>query len=266
MLGLTDAISQWSDDLRHAEFRERAFINSVLAVQHPGGPGMYLYSHPLSAGSRKVYGDGEQTFWCCYGTSVEAYGRPGDGIYFITTDSLHVRQFVASEATWSERGVHLVQDTKFPYEPRTRLTIHVDKPVEFALVVRVPKWANGATCNLNGEKIGHTGSQPMLLHRIWSDGDVVTLTLPMTMRVEQLPGDPTHYAFVYGPTVLAARAPHAPELGVVGSKAAALVRPVNPSKLHFTVPLVSGHFVDLVPVNEIVDEPFGVYFKTPVES
>ena len=264
MLRLTDAVAAWSDDPRHADFRERAWLNSVLAVQDPAAPGRYLYSHPLAGGSRKVYGDPDQTFWCCYGTSVEAFGRLADGIYFAADDALHVRQFVASEADWSERGVRLLQTTDFPYEPATRLTVRVAAPVEFTLVVRVPGWAQGPTCRVNGEGVPIAGGR-VTIRRRWSDGDRIELSLPMSMSVETLPGDPTMAAFVYGPVVLAAASPHAPELGVPPSRAAALTTVTDPARLRFAVPLVSGHVVPLVPLNEIVDEPYGVYFKTPEE-
>ncbi len=262
MLRLTDAVAAWSDDPRHADFRERAWLNAVLPVQHPTTPGGYLYSHPLAGGSRKVYGDADQTFWCCYGTSVEAFGRLADGIYWGSADALHVRGFVASEAAW--RGVRLVQQTAFPYEPGSRLTVHVDAPTELTLVVRVPTWADGPTCRLNGDAVPIDQGR-VAIRRRWSDGDRVELTLPMSVRVETLRGDPTLAAFVYGPVVLAAASPHAPELGVPPSRASGLVATVDPARLRFAVPLVSGHVVPLVPLNEIVDEPYGVYFKTPEE-
>jgi DUF1680 family protein len=263
MLRLTDAVAAWSDDPRYADFRERAWLNSVLPTQKPGQPGGYLYSHPLGAGSRKVYGDAEGTFWCCYGTGVEAFARLADGIYAEDGDTLYVRQFVASEAEWASRGIRVVQQTGFPYEQVTRLTLHTDRPTTFILSLRVPGWAAGATCTINGAPITVEAGKPVVLKRTWADGDRVELHLPMTMRCEMLPGDPTHHAFVYGPVVLAARTPHAPELGVVGSVAAGVVRVVDAAKLHFEAPLVSGHVVPLVPLAEIIDEAYGVYFKTP---
>jgi DUF1680 family protein len=263
MLRLTDAVANWSDDPRPADFRERARLNAVAGTQHPTEPGGYLYNLPLAGGSRKVYGDADGTFWCCYGTGVEAFARLADGAYATEGDALHVRQFIASEVAWGD--VRLVQTTGFPYEQATRLTVHVAVPAEFALNLRVPTWAAGAACRVNGQPVPTDGGRA-LVRRRWADGDVLELTLPMSVHVEPLPGDPTLIAFLHGPVVLAARTPHAPELGVPGSRAVGLATPVDVGRLRFQVTLVSGVVVPLVPLSEIVDEAYGVYFKVPEEA
>jgi DUF1680 family protein len=263
MARLTDLISSWQMDPRLSEFRQRLFFNSILPVQKPNAVGGYLYSHPLAGGSRKVYGDADQTFWCCYGTSVEAFARLADGTYWHDDDTLYVRQFIASKAIWHDRGVEIIQETTFPYEQQTQMTIRVARPTTFTLNIHAPLWANGAECSLNGQRIVIGESTAFILRRKWSDGDVVDLTLPMSMRVEQLPGDPTHWTFVYGPIVLAGQTSHAVELGVPGACAVETVRTIDRSRLRFEIALVSGHKITLVPLHEIVDEAYGVYFKTP---
>jgi DUF1680 family protein len=264
MVRLTDVLFCWSQETRFADFRERAWLNSVLAVQHPAHPGGFIYSHPLAAASRKVYGDFDDTFWCCYGTSVEAFARLADGVYIHDEQMLWVSQFVASEVNWIDKHVRLIQQTGFPYEPGTHLTVHCDTPVNFAMKIRVPGWANGAICRVNdqdhGDKIA-PGSFATI-SRTWRDGDRVDLTLPMQVSAENLPGDAHMVAFLYGPTVLAARTPHGTELGVPASAAAKLVQMVDSAKLLFQIRLVSGTMVRLIPLNEIVDEAYGVYFRT----
>jgi len=262
MIRLTDAVSQWSDDPRYADFRERAWHNSVLPTQKAGEIGAYLYSHPLAASSRKVFGDADQTFWCCYGSTIEAFARLADGIYAEDGDTLYVRQFVASRLNWISKGMTLVQETAFPYEIGVRLTFRCTTPTRFKLRMRVPTWARGATCEVNGQRVWPEAGQSVGLQRTWADSDYIQLTFPMTVRAEQLAGDPTHHALVYGPVVLAARTPHVLELAVPGSDAAKLVRPIDIAKLHFAIPLVSGHVVPLVPLGQIMDEAYGVYFKT----
>lgn len=262
MLRLTDAVARWCDDPRLAEFRERAFLNGVLGMQHPRTPGAYLYSHPLAGGSRKVYGDFDQTFWCCYGTSVETFARLADGIYTHDGDVLAVTYFVASRLDWSDRGIRVTQQTAFPREPSTRLIIEADAPVTFTLSVRIPCWAQRPAATLNGEPLPDVvAGRALPISRAWRNGDVVEVSMPMAMRVETLPGDPSHAAFVYGPVVLAARTPHAPEFGVPGTRAMEAIVASDPKSLTFVGRLVSGHDVPLVPLNEIVDETYGVYFK-----
>ena len=45
---------------------------------------------------------------------AEAFAKLGDSIYFNDDDGLYVNLFVASEVTWQEKGLRLVQDTHFP--------------------------------------------------------------------------------------------------------------------------------------------------------
>jgi hypothetical protein len=238
-------------------------LNSVLAVQHPAHPGGYIYSHPLAAASRKVYGDFDDTFWCCYGTSVEAFARLNDGIFFHDERTLWVSQFVASEVNWIDKSVRVIQETGFPYEQGTRLTVHCNAPADFMMKIRVPRWANGTICRVNGqdqnEKI--VPGSFVAIARTWRDGDKVELTLPMRVSAEMLPGEAHMVAFLYGPTVLAARTPHGTELGVPTSAATELVQAVDLAKLMFQIRLVSGTMVRLMPLNEIVDEAYGVYFR-----
>lgn len=262
MAHLTDVVATWSDDPRHADFRERLWLNSVLPTQKRHAPGAYLYSHPLGTGSRKAFGDAEGTFWCCYGSSVEAFGRLADGVYAESGDTLYVRQFVATTLDWSSRGVRVVQETNFPYEPATRLTIRTPRPAAFTLRVRVPSWANDPSCSINGVDAPTRAGEPLVLRRTWSDGDQVELRLPMSVRTEMLPGDPTHHAFLCGPVVLAARTPHTLELGVTAVEAPTLVRPIDPRQLSFEVSLGSGDQAPLVPLMDVMDEAYGVYFMS----
>ena len=265
MVRLTDVLYRWSCQTRFADFRERVFLNSVLCQQHPAFPGGYLYAHPLAGASRKVYGDFDNTFWCCYGTSVEAFARLADGIYFHDEQTLWVNQFVASELVWPQKLLKLIQETDFPFQPKTRLVVRSSGPVEITIKIRVPTWAVGAACRLNDQLVASpclAGSY-VTISRVWRDGDAVELTLPMELRVETLPGDASMAAFLYGPTVLAARTPHVTELSEPASASRSLVQAVDVSRLKFQVTLASGTVAPLVPLNEVVDEAYGVYFKLP---
>jgi DUF1680 family protein len=263
MLRLTTRLFQWSQDPCYAEFYERGWINGVLAMQHPHATGSYLYSHPLAGGSRKVFGDADNTFWCCYGTTVDAYARLQDSLYFHNDDSLWIAQFVASEATWPEKHLRLTQTTSFPNHSTTHLVLHLEEPINLTLYLRIPAWSARSTVLLNGAPISASALSGsfLALSRQWRSGDTLSLSFLPQLTAESLPGDPTLSAFRFGPTVLAARTAHAPELGVPPHEAILHIRPTPTGQ--FEIPLVSGTIVPLVPLHHIVDEPFGVYFKTP---
>ena len=264
MLRLTDVLFRWSQKSEYANFRERAWLNSVLCMQHPQHCGSYIYSHPMAAGSRKVFGDFDNTFWCCYGTTIEAFAGLADGIYFCDEQTLWINQFVASEVTWARKDVRLTQRTNFPQEQQTSLSVHCTAPAEFTMKLRVPTWVVGARCTLNGQEMasGADGSGYITITRNWRNGDTIELTLPMTLRTEAMPDETSVIAFLFGPIVLAAQTPHGLELASGAPDAPQLVRAADSAWPSLQIRLGCGADVPLVPLSEIVDQAFGIYFKT----
>jgi DUF1680 family protein len=266
MLRLTDALFRWTADPRYADFHERAFLNAVLCMQHPGYPGGYVYDHPLGPGSRKTFGHADDAFWCCYGTSVEAFGRLAQGVYYHAEGAVWVNLPVASDLAWPAKGLRVEQRTRFPQEASTRLTFRCDAPVDLTVHLRIPRWTRGgASVSVNGTTLddvpARTGSF-LSVRRTWCDGDVLDLALPMTVHAETMPDDPRAVAFLCGPLVLAARTGEDLVLNAPDAAAAVpQIRPVLGEPLTFKVTLRNGTDVTLVPVNRIVDETFGVYFR-----
>src|SRR5262249_29996732 len=83
----------------------------------------------------------EDSFWCCVGTGMENHAKYGDSIYFHDANQLYVNLFIPSEVEWKEKGVTLRQDTKFPEDGLTTLTVRCKGSVKFALRIRYPSWA-----------------------------------------------------------------------------------------------------------------------------
>jgi DUF1680 family protein len=237
MLRLTDALFRWSGETKYAEFYQRAYFNHVLTMQNPQRPGEYLYDHPLSSGSHKKFGSRHDSFWCCYGSSVEAFERLGQGIYYHDDESLRVNLPVASELSWPAKGLRIAQETAFPLQASTRFTFHCSVPLHLTLFT---SWAEPIT-------------------RTWHDGETVQLPVPMPLRVETMPDDPRTFAFCCGPIVLAARTSR--PLNMVEGSTTAL-RPIGGQPLHFHAHLADGTDVELLPLNQIVNEFFGVYFQS----
>src|SRR5271167_2878303 len=79
--------------------------------------------------------------------------------------------------------------------------------METTVRLRIPGWAsNRAVATLNGVKLDAMASPGsyLAIRRTWKTGDTLALELPMGLRVESMPDDPTIQAVLYGPLVLAA--------------------------------------------------------------
>ncbi len=142
MLKLTEGLFRMNPEARYADFYERAMYNHILSTQHPEHGG-YVYFTSARPAHYRVYSAPNSAMWCCVGTGMENHGKYGEFIYTHTHDSLFVNLFVASELNWKEKGITLTQETRFPDEESSRLTIRVKKPTKFKLLVRHPWWADG---------------------------------------------------------------------------------------------------------------------------
>ena len=126
-------------------------------------------------------------------------------IYSHGAAALYVNLFIASELNWSERGLVVRQQTDFPDENVSRLHLQLVEPQIFALKVRHPAWCQTAvTIKVNGAvaEAKPDGSGYLTLEREWKNGDLIEVTLPMSLRTETLPGDPGRVAIFYGPILL----------------------------------------------------------------
>jgi len=164
------------------------------------------YYVPLKPGAFKTYSTEDNSFWCCVGTGMENHAKYGDTIYFHDDQSFYVNLFIASEVKWSAKGLVVRQQTRFPEEDATRLTLKLARPTRIALKIRCPLWAqSGMTVSVNGrpQKVQATPASYVTVEREWKDGDLVQVRLPMSVRTEALPDDPKTIALLYGPIVLA---------------------------------------------------------------
>jgi len=205
MLKLTRHLFAWAPSAELMDFYERALLNHILASQDPA-TGMMIYYCPLKPGAFKTYSKPDASFWCCVGTGMENHAKYADTIYFHGDDSLYVNLFVPSELTWREKGLVVRQETRFPEEDTTRLTLQPDQPRRLAVKIRYPAWAqSGITVTVNGrnEKVSATPGSYVTLERRWKKGDVVQVRLPMSLRQEAMPDDAKTVALLYGPLVLA---------------------------------------------------------------
>ena len=209
MLRLTRALWQKQPEASRMDFYERALFNQILGSQDPesNGQGHFNYLTPLKAGAFKVYSHPTDAMWCCVGTGIENHAKYGDTIYFqdARASALYVNLFIASELKWPEKGLSVRQETRLPDEDTVRLIISAVRPVRMALKVRHPAWASGMSIQVNGRahKMSAGAGSYESIERTWKAGDVVSLKLPMSLRLEELANTPEQKAILFGPIVLA---------------------------------------------------------------
>jgi hypothetical protein len=205
LMKLQRHVFSWTADARWMDAYERTLFNSRLGTQN--GQGLKQYFFPLAAGYWRAYNSPEESFWCCTGTGAEEFAKFSDTIYFRRGRDIFVNQFIASTLDWKDEGLVLEQATQFPREQGTTLKIKSSHPAQRTIHLRIPSWTTAdAQVKINGralEAMAAPGSY-LALRKTWADGDTITLSLPMELRQEPLPGDESIVAALYGPLVLAA--------------------------------------------------------------
>lgn len=204
MLKLSRHLFCWTGDAAVVDYYERALYNHILGQQDPE-TGMVCYFLPLLNGAHKVYSTKENSFWCCVGSGFENHAKYGEAIYYHNDKGIYVNLFIPSEVNWKEKGMTLRQETAFPSEETTCITVRAEQPVQTTVYLRYPSWSQKVTVLVNGKKmpVRQKPGSYIAVTRQWKDGDRIEATYPMQVRIETTPDNPQKGALLYGPLVLA---------------------------------------------------------------
>jgi DUF1680 family protein len=201
MLKLTARLFERSPRADLADYYERALYNHVLASVAPDS-GAMTYFTPLR-GHFRTYLNGS---FCCTGSGIENTARYNEGIYFHQQDRLWVNLYIPSELSWHEGKVFLRQQGDATRGEPVRLTVVDPGAKAVTLHLRIPAWIAGpATLKINGKPraVDAKPSSYVALKRRWKAGDVIELTLPVGLRLEQARDAASMVCVFHGPVLLA---------------------------------------------------------------
>jgi DUF1680 family protein len=258
----------------YGDSMERVLLNTVLGALplEPDGHAFYYSDYNISA--ERIYFD--HPWPCCSGTLPQVVADYGINTYFREaavsgrSGAVWVNLYQPSELRWREGGAAVVlkQAGSYPDSGEIRLLLTLSQPADFTLHLRIPGWASGNwRLRING------ASQPLIntldplsangfiaLHQTWHTGDLIELTLPLTPRLEPLPGHPDTVALLSGPLVLfPIRQPG--ELGPILLPSDALLGAQRKSVREWRVKQSSGDRL-FVPFTELGNRPYSTYVNT----
>jgi DUF1680 family protein len=187
-------------DAKYIDMLERILYNGwLVGVSYKGD--RFFYQNPL-----KSFGNYERFRWinvpCCPPNVVRLMASLGSYIYARSGKDIYLNLFIGSEARIPIGGntVRLVQETRYPWEGKVRVTVFPGEREKFALLVRVPLWTRNrpmpgdlyrymneypdrASLMVNGEVWENRLENGYArLERRWESGDVVELDMPMRIR------------------------------------------------------------------------------------
>lgn len=186
---------------------EKSIYNVIIANQD-GTSGIRY--HTMLLGVKEA---GTAINTCCEGQGTRILGSLPEYIYSVAPDGIYINLYEASDIKWNNKGqdISLSMQTEFPFQPEVKILISASQSSRMNIRIRIPSWVSeDVGVSVNGEQVG-TGIRGSYLHidRDWSDGDEISFTLPVELRMtpyvgtDEIPNHGKRNAIEYGPILMA---------------------------------------------------------------
>jgi len=200
---LTRYLLRVTRDSRYGDSMERVMYNTVLGSLPLEADGRTYYYSDYNFKGRKVYH--EQRWACCSGTLPQVAVDYRINTYFHDGRGVYVNLYIPSTLRWTQGGaeIELTQKSQYPYDSHVEFEVKMSRAAAFAVTLRIPAWAEGASVSVNGKRESAQAGSFARMHREWKDGDRIDVELPLTARLEAIDAQhPETVALLVGPLVL----------------------------------------------------------------
>lgn len=297
MIRLAEFLFRQTKDPSYMHYIEYNVQNGIFAQTYGQNQGLLTYFLPMKAGSRKDWAGERDSFFCCHGTMVQMNAAWNRRLYYQEENQLYVTQYANSEAFFEIEGktIRLTQKqdplngsmmtssennakqtvneiaSAYANKPDFRkydFMVSTQEETEFSLFLRIPDWIREeASLYINEELVVKTQNTEKfaVIHRVWKDGDKITLILPIGLQFIPLPDDETMGAYRYGADVLAGITEQERILKLESDMPEEELSPDTERQwgdfrtFYRTENQDPG--ISFMKLNEIGDEPYQIYFK-----
>jgi len=198
---LAHRLLQVDADGEYADVMERAIYNGVLSGISLDGRRFFYANHlaafPASGSDKFDAVATSRREWfgcaCCPPNIARLIASIGQYAYSTSATGLYVHLYMGGSvhAQIAGQTVTVRQQTQYPWKETVRLSVDPQTPATFDLLLRIPGWCRRATLKVNGKAVALkniTRKSYARIHRQWSQGDQVELTLSMLVqRIEANP-------------------------------------------------------------------------------
>lgn len=255
---ITSTLFRWTAQPEYADVYMNTLYNSVFALQN-AETGCNVYSLPLGSPNKKNFAKPSE-FFCCNGTTIEAFTSLNANIYFYNNDNLWVNLYIPSSVNWKSKGITLSQSSDFPDSSVVKFNVTAKKTTPFALKLFIPSWADTQTQVLvNGEPIKESIS-PMsyvTIDRKWKNGDKIEIRFNYHFNLKKMPDNPNVVALFYGPVLLAFQVN---EETILKGNEVDILKNISKRENSMSFTLKNnGKEYTLLPFYKVTNESYGVY-------
>ncbi|MFD2200376.1 glycoside hydrolase family 127 protein [Shivajiella indica] len=185
---------------KYIDVLERSLYNAALDGLSLQGD-RFFYGNPLASSGQHF-----RRAWfgtaCCPSNISRLVASVGNYIYAKSDNAIWINLFIGSETIiqMGKVDVPIIMETKYPLNGDISITVNPEKPVQYALKLRLPGWANEEPVpgglyrfeaksssfykvSLNGKEVKYTEENGYItIDRKWKKGDRIEYYLPMEVR------------------------------------------------------------------------------------
>jgi len=213
-----------SGESRFMDIVELVLYNSALSGISIDGKHFY-YKNPLgrSQGDHKLKEPERRTYipcFCCPPNIVRTIAKIDGWAYSTSNNAVWVHLYGGNklETEFPDGAkLELTQDTNYPWDGKIKIEINEPKKKQFAVMLRIPSWAEGTTLTVNGKPVSAfvKSGMYMRIFRTWEAGDIINLDIPMPVQMieahPEVGADRGRIAIKRGPIVYCLESPELPE-------------------------------------------------------
>jgi hypothetical protein len=148
---LTRYLLRVTRDTRYGDSMERVMYNTILGALTLQSDGRTFYYSDYNFKGKKVYSN--HRWPCCSGTMPQIAADYRISTYFRDGSDVFVNLYIPSTLWWTDDGaqISLTQKGEYPYQPQVTFEVKTSKAATFAVNLRIPAWAEGASLAVNGK-------------------------------------------------------------------------------------------------------------------
>lgn len=156
-----------SDDMWTHQYDQ--MVNQIACIKFPG-----------KSIFRTNYADAhlfglEPHFGCCTANHNQAWPKLALNVFLKTNTGVLCSLMLPSELETEIKGVKvkISIDTEYPFRHYCKYTVWVEKPTDFELKIRIPKWTKSLKVNGKEEKVTSVYS----IKKLWNGTETITVSL-----------------------------------------------------------------------------------------
>ena len=157
-----------------------------------------------------AYKPGVHQYRCCVHNHGMGWPYYSEEAWLATYDGgLCASLYVSSQVTAlvglnDGTQVTIIEETDYPFDGKVQFRFQLSTSTQFKLYLRVPSWCGKAlTLSLNDNIIFDektpTGGSYLIIDRLWKNNDMLSLTLPMALRLRTWMDNRNSVSLAYGP-------------------------------------------------------------------